>query len=277
MTTPRLAVETDNGRFYTDPNPAFDGAMYPSVTNVLSVINKPALVPAAAKEVAEYAMASLPRLVKASRDPDAASEALRDLKSRARVMWDAAADRGTRVHALIEARALGLPLPEEEPEILAYFSQFERFCREFGVDLARDVVVYETSVVNRTVGYAGTLDMIVNLCTDQDPGPVPWLLDFKTSAKRARTDLFSEFPLQLAGLRHAETVWLRSGLEEPMPRVARCGILNLRQRGYALMPVEAGAQQFAMFKAALTLTRGMHAQKLNKVEALPASGMKAVA
>ena len=70
MTSPKQAVATDNGRYYVDQNPEFDGAMYPSVINVLSNIAKPALVPAAAKEVAEHAMATLPTLVKASRDPE---------------------------------------------------------------------------------------------------------------------------------------------------------------------------------------------------------------
>lgn len=277
MTTPKLAVATDQGRYYADPNPAFDGAMYPSVTNVLSVISKPALVPAAAKEVAEYAMASLPRLVKASRDPETAVEALKDLKSRAEVVWGMAADRGTQVHTLADAHSLGLPLPEAPPEVHAFFKQYLRFLKDFGVDVDRDVVASEASVVNRTVGYAGTMDTLISLRTRSYTGTRLGLVDVKTSTKSARLKLYPEHPMQLAALRHGEMIWLPNGMEEPMPYAEQCWILNLRPNGYALMPVEAGAQEFAAFKAALALTRFLHSQKLGKAEALPAETVKAAA
>lgn len=277
MTAPKLAVATDQGRYYTDPNPAFDGALYPSVTNVLSNIAKPALVPAAAKEVAEHAMATLPALVKASRDPESAKVALRELKSRAEVVWGLAADRGTQIHALADAHLLGLALPECTPDVMAYFRQYLRFLTEFGVDPSRDLEASEASVVNRAVGYAGTFDVLMWLHTDRDPGRALWLLDTKTSAKSARLKLYSEYPLQLAALRNAETVWLPNGMEEPMPRVSRCGILNLRQGGYALMEVDAGPQEFAAFKAFLAGTRYLHSQTLPKTEVLPGRSEKAVA
>lgn len=277
MTSPKLAIATDNGRYYTDPNPAYDGALYPSVTNVLSTINKPALVPAAAKEVAEHAMATLPALVKASRDPKTAKAALTELKGRARVVWDIAANRGTEVHNCADAHLLGLPLPEVSQEILGYFDQYLRFLKDFGVNVDEDLVASEASVVNRTIGYAGTLDFLIMLLTTLDPEPTLWLIDVKTSAKHPVTQLWPEYPYQVAALAHAETIWLPNGQEEPMPRAQRCGILNLRENGYALMEVEAGGQQFATFKAALTLTRGLHAQKLGKVVALPARVETAVA
>lgn len=278
MTNPRLAVATDNGRYYTDPNPAFAGAQYPSVTNVLGTgIAKPGLVPAAAKEVAEYAMAILPVLVKASQDPEASKEALKDLKSRAKVVWGWAAERGTQVHALADAHQLGLPEPEATDEIRAYFRQYLRFLEDFAVDLSRDMVASEASVVNRTVGYAGTLDILVMLLTDLDPEPVLWLLDLKTSAKHPVTQVWPEYPLQLAGLRHAEHLWLPNNMEEPMPRAQRCGILNLRPNGYALIPLEAGAREFAAFKSALATTRYLHAQDLDCAPARPAKIEKAVA
>lgn len=278
MTSPRLATETNNGRHYSDPNPAFAGARYPSVTNVLGTgIAKPALVPAAAKEVAEYAMAILPSLVKASRDPATSKEALKDLKSRAKVVWGLAAERGTQVHALADAYLLGLPEPETTDEIRAYFRQYLRFLSDFAVDLTRDLVASEASVVNRTVGYAGTLDVLMMLQTDLDPEPVLWLLDVKTSAKHPVNQLWPEYPLQLAGLRHAEHVWLPNDLEEPMPQARRCGILNLRPGAYALIPVEAGAREFAAFKSALATTRYLHSQDLDCTRVQPAADVRAVA
>jgi hypothetical protein len=281
VTSPKLAIATNNGRYYTDPNPAFDGALYPSVTNVLSNIAKPALVPAAAKEVAEYAMATLPALVKASRNSEDAEAALKELKSRARVVWDAAAQRGTWVHDLAEAHLLGLPKPEipavSAEEVEAYFQQYLQFIDDFGIDFEADMVASEASVVNRTVGYAGTMDVLFMLLTQLDPEPVLWLIDVKTSAKHPVTQLWQEYPYQLAALRHAEKLWIPNGTEEPMPFAARCGILNLRPKGYALMAVEAGVQEFATFKSALALTRGLHSQKLPKNQVLPVRSEKAVA
>jgi hypothetical protein len=277
MTSPKQAVATVHGRFYSDPNPAFDGALYPSVTNVLSSIAKPALVPAAAKEVAEHAMATLPALIKASRDPEAAKVALKELKSRAEVVWGMAADRGTQVHALAEAHMNGLPLPEMTPEIHAYFKQYLRFCTDYDVDIDTDVVASEASVVNRTVGYAGTMDFLINLRTALGDGKPLSLVDVKTSAKSSRFALYQEHPLQLAALKHAETIWLPNGMEEPMPLAEQCFILNLRPNGYALMPVEAGKQEFAAFKAFLAGTRYLHSQKLPKTEVLPVRSEKAVA
>lgn len=277
MTSPRLAVATERGRYYQDPNPAFEGALYPSVTNVLSSIAKPALVPAAAKEVAEHAMATLPALIKASRDPESAKDALRTLKSRAEVVWGLAADRGTQVHALAEAHMNGLALPEATPEIHAYFKQYLKFCQDYGVDIDTDIVASEASVVNRDVGYAGTMDFLLNLRTALDDGKPLSLVDLKTSAKSSRFAMYQEHPLQLAALRHAKTMWLPNGMEEPMPFADRCWILNLRPNGYALMPVEAGAQEFAAFKAFLAGTRYLHSQKLPKTEVLPARSEKAVA
>lgn len=276
MTTPRLATETDHGRYYTDPNPAFEGALWPSVTNVLGTsIAKPALVPAAAKEVAEYAMDHLPALVKASRDPETAKAALKDLKSRAKVVWDAAADRGTHLHHLAEAHLLGLPKPQVPDDVLPLFEHYLQFLTDFDVDL--NGAISEASVVNRTVGYAGTLDIVTPLHTDLDPEPVSWLIDVKSSLKHPVTQLWPENPYQLAALRHAETIWLPNGQEEPMPRTQRCGILNVRPWGYALMVVEAGAREFAAFKAALANTKHLHAQKLGSARALPAKMAKAAA
>jgi hypothetical protein len=277
VTSPKQAVATANGRFYSDPNPAFDGALYPSVTNVLSNIAKPALVPAAAKEVAEHAMATLPALVKASRDPETAKVALKALKSRAEVVWGMAADRGTQIHAMGEAHLLGLPLPEAEPDIRSYFEQYLKFLAEFGVNPDEDVEASEASVLNRTCGYGGTFDALMWLHTDRDPDRTLWLLDTKTSAKSSRLTTYNENPLQLAALRHGEVMLLPNGTEEPMPFAARCGILNLRRGGHALMEVDAGPQEFAAFKAMLAVTRYLHGQKLPKTEVLPSRSEKAVA
>src|SRR5581483_7910276 len=64
VTDPKLAVATDNGRYYRDPA---GGPDLISVTNVIDTcVNKPVLVPWAAKVTAEYVMANLPTIVRRS-------------------------------------------------------------------------------------------------------------------------------------------------------------------------------------------------------------------
>ena len=60
MTSPVHAHDTDNGRYYTHPQ---TGEQLVSITNVLSSIAKPALVPAAVKITAETAADLVPLLV----------------------------------------------------------------------------------------------------------------------------------------------------------------------------------------------------------------------
>lgn len=265
MTAPKQAVATDRGRFYTDPNPEFDGAMYPSVTNVLATgVAKPALVPWAAKVVAEYAFSILPRLVKASRDPKARIKALKDLKSRAKYVSEEAANRGTRVHAAAEAHELGAPMVND-PEIAGFVEQYLRFIADFQVDLDRDVEASEASVVHRTAGYAGTMDSLMWLPTGPDCVRELWLIDRKTSATRPANSAFPEHVMQLAALRNAETVWLPNGFEAPMPLAQRCAVLNLRENTYALLELPADAKAFAAFKSALATTRYLHGLDLKGI------------
>lgn len=280
MTSPRLAIDTDRGRYYEDPNPAFAGARYPSVTNVCgTAIAMPALTPWAAGEVAEYAFANLPHLVKAAEDPKLRAVALKELKNRARDIATKAADRGTRLHTFAEANLLGLTPPDPDPEVAPYVRQYLRFIDDFGVSLDR-VEASEGSVVNRTVGYAGTLDFLLWLPTGPNGDLELWLIDAKTSLKRPRLQIFPEHVFQLAALRNAEKLWLAAGSVEPetdLPRAARCGVLNLRPRGYALIEVDAGPKAFAAFRAALTVTKFLHALELPKSEIRPAQVEKAVA
>lgn len=280
MTSPRLAIDTDYGRYYEDPNPAFAGARYPSVTNVCgTAIAKPALTPWAAGEVAEYAFEQLPMIVKASEDPKQRAEALKLIKGRARDIASKAADRGTRVHAYAEADLLGLTPPPVDPDVALYVQQYRRFIKDFGV-VPESVEASEASVVNRTVGYAGTMDFLLWLVTDRSDKPELWLIDAKTSLKRPRLQTFPEHVFQLAALRHAERMWMPPGskvAEVDMPMAARCGVLNLRQRGYALVEIDAGPKAFAAFRAALTVTKFLHALELPTGEVRPARAEKAVA
>lgn len=256
MTAPTQARETDNGRYYTDPSPAFDGALYPSVTNVLSVgVNKPALVPWATKITAEYAFDHLLDLM-AEAVVDRPT-ALKRLKAQVRAVKDDAADLGSRVHAAAERHNLGLPM-DAEPDVEAFTRQYLAWLESWGVDLEADMEASEASVVHRGIGYAGTFDLLVWLRSGIERARELWLIDFKTSSKRPVTSIYEEHVLQLAALRHAKTVWLPGGGEARMPMADRCAVLNLRRGTHALLEVPADRDAFVAFQGALATTRFIH-------------------
>jgi hypothetical protein len=282
MTSPRHAESTAQGRYYTHP---VTHQQLVSVTNVLSVgCAKPALVPWAGKIVAEKTWTVLPRLVSASRAREDCRPApipknwlpcgkcfgclTRELKGEVTVARDKAADLGTRIHALAEAHLLSRPMPPDE-EAAPYVKQYERFLADFDIDLTRDVEATELTVANPALGYAGTLDILLQLRLDgfsegkvkllPDNGRALWLIDLKTSATRPATSTYPEYALQLAALRHANEVWLPDDTVAPMPRgITGAACLNLRKTTYALIPLPTGTAEFAAFKGSLALTNWMH-------------------
>ena len=100
MTTPALAENVrGKGRHYNSP----DGTLVPSVTNVIGIMDKPALPRWAAKMVAERAMTMKHALANMSDN-----EVVDVLKGAPWSKSQRAADRGTDIHAYLEARLNGL-------------------------------------------------------------------------------------------------------------------------------------------------------------------------
>ncbi len=245
MTNPPRAFEKDDkGRYYTHP---VTGAELISVTNVLSVgFAKFGLPLWYANNAADYALDNLPTVVARSRTDRAGIRA--EIIGAAERARDSAADLGSRVHALAEAHMLSRILPpmDGDHEAGLYVAQYERFLSDFGVRLDRDVVAAEMTVADPHFGYAGTLDLILDLplgpYLDGKVDPVKdgetrgrWLIDIKTSRKRAATQTYPQHAIQLAALRHARECWIRhaDGTDEvlPMPRgIGGCAVLNLREK-----------------------------------------------
>lgn len=161
MTTPALAETVKGkGRHYRHP---VTGNLLPSITNVLGVINKPALVGWAAREVATKAW----ELRRSLAEMDEA-DALQVLKGAPYRKSGRAADRGTTIHAYLEARLSGL-----EPEVL----DGEALRYKAGADAWLDAWKPEPVATELTVfgdDYAGTGDL---WCT---VGGKMCIVDFKT-------------------------------------------------------------------------------------------------
>lgn len=201
------------------------GEKFHRVTSILGALNKPALVPWAAKLVATRAVegivkGTLPAYV-AEHGPDAAIDILKKTGDDTR---DKAATIGSAVHAAIEALALGQPAPTEYPEEVAgHMKMFDEFLEAYRPKF----IMAEATVANRSEAYCGQLDSIVEI------GGRRLVLDVKTSK-----GLYPEVALQLAAYRHAEFIGLDDGTEAPMPETQGAVALHLRPRSWKLVQIE---------------------------------------
>ncbi|MDX3039389.1 hypothetical protein PV383_19725 [Streptomyces caniscabiei] len=256
MTNPKHAQDTPQGRYYTDPA---GGPDLVSVTNVIdTAVNKSmALVPWGVKLTVEYVLdnvVDIARRVLLDR-----LSLTREIKAIHREVRERAADLGDRVHAAAEARLLGAPIADD-PEVLPYLHQFDLWLKSWGV-VDDDLEATEITVLHRRLGYAGTADLMVWLPSGPDGRRELWLIDYKSSATRRASSVYPENTLQLAALRYAETALLPDDTEEPMPRIERTGVLNLRAKSHALVPMPAGRDAHRAFRGALETTRWLHAAK----------------
>jgi hypothetical protein len=177
MTTPALAEHVrGKGRHYRTP----DDELVPSVTNVIGILDKPAIPRWAASEVAKRA-AQLKRSLGAMAD----SEIVDTLKGAPWSKSQRAADRGTDIHGYLEAR-----LNRWEPEPLSDDAMPYKFAADDWFDsVGASFEDVQTEVTLFNPRYAGTTDLIGRL-----DGRIN-IVDFKTSKA-----IYDEAALQLSAL-----------------------------------------------------------------------------
>lgn len=252
MTDPKWAVATERGRYYRDP---LGGPDLISVTNALSSIHKPALVPWSAGMTADAVIADpITTARRARTEPTALRN---DLVAVHRLYTERAQRLGTRVHNRAQADVLGVPYPAD-PEVEPYARQLARFFRLWRVDLVEDVEATEATVLHRQHGYAGTGDLWLWLPTGPYRRRQLWLIDYKTSAKKPADTVYDEQPLQLAALRHAPVLLLPDDSEVEAPRPHRTALLNLRPQSHRFIEVPSGREQFRAFLSAVRIARYLH-------------------
>lgn len=229
MTKPKQAFQTDRGRFYRSG--LYPDQKFISVTTALKVLDKPALVPWAAKMVAEEVIGQLPYWVRKVRSVGVAA-AVNEAKGSPYAKRDAAADLGSEIHAAAEAHLLGKPYTVPDA-VRPFLDQYLRFLDEHKVDPEAS----EATVANPEFGYAGTGDLWAKL--HGEPGV--WLIDLKTSSTRPVDSVYPEYAYQLAALRQAPKLWLDDKTELDAPVVVRCAVLNVRADDYRLIPISEKA------------------------------------
>jgi len=219
---PIRRVETAKGHHYVDANKR----RVPGVTTITGDgLPKPALINWAGNATADYAIDHWAELGELS--PAARLTKLRGGRYETR---DAAANRGTQVHALADQLIRGVEVDVPE-ELAGHVESYVHFLDEFSPEPA----LIEGVVFSHRHGYAGTLDLIAYF-----PTLGQWLLvDLKTN----RTGIYGETAIQLAGYRYADTHLDEHGVEQPMIQVDGCAAVHVRADGFDLIPVTAGPEQ----------------------------------
>lgn len=214
-----------------------DGMPVDGVTTIIDDgIPKKALIDWAARTTAGYAIDHWEELAAVG-----ISERLRTLEKARWETTKAAAAKGTTVHGFALRLAAGEEV-EVPDEIAGFVDAYLRFVEEW----QPEELLVEVPVFNRTLRYAGTLDLIATLADGWT-----WLLDWKTGGK----GIYTESAVQLAAYRHAEFYLDDAGAEQPLPAIDFAGAVWLRQDGYDLHKVDAGADTFRIFQYARQVAR----------------------
>jgi len=197
--------------------------LFPSVTNVLSILAKPGLE-AWKIEQGILAALTLPRNEDEPLD-DFAKRVVADMSSEV----GRAADLGSAVHAAIEGYAQGRWLPEDQ-EVARLFQP----AREWFDAEVLAVHSVEIAAAHTEWGYAGRVDLVATLKSTVRPT----VIDFKTQKTRRDKDgsfkpiLHDTWPLQLEayrqalvsrdkGLANAAIASVVIGSSEPVPVVVK--------------------------------------------------------
>jgi len=168
--------------------------LFPSVTNVLGILAKPAL-DAWKQEQAILAALTLPRVEGESLD-DFAKRVITDMHGEV----SRAADLGSAVHAAIEGYAQCGLLPEDK-EVARLFEP----ARQWFDNEVACVHAVEIAATHLEWGYAGRVDLVATLRSTGRPT----VIDFKTQKTRRDKDgsfkpiLHDTWPLQLEAYRQA--------------------------------------------------------------------------
>lgn len=224
----------------------------PSVTTIIGKIDKSGPLIGWAKRITAEAAISHRAEMDGWVEMAGVDGAVSLLTKAATVKRDSAADMGTRVHALADSLARGLPTvvtAEEKPFVDGYLA----WMRE-----RKPIFRYsEDMVASLRYGYAGTFDAICVIDGET------WLIDNKTSR-----GVYPETALQLAAYANADFIG-RPGLAKQgrIPHIDRFGVLHLRPEGYRLVEYAITPGTFSAFLAALAIHHWIEGEAKTVMEA----------
>lgn len=238
MTAPALSVDTSNGRYYRRPG---RHDTVPSITNIIGMLDKPALRYWYAKECANYAADNREKLATLNRD-----EAYTLVRNAPNAYTsESPASIGNQVHAWIERFVKGEPPSHDElmgasRTARGMWQAFTKVRNEYE-KRGLEFIATEFTVWSDTHGYAGTADLHLRI------DGFDTLVDTKTGK-----GIYPETAMQLAAIANADVILTPDGSERPVPSFDRYAILHLRPgQGWhgegTLAPVEKIDEAFASF------------------------------
>lgn len=207
MTKPTLAVQTEAGRMYVHP---VTGERVYSVTTIIeNGIPKDKIADWYATEAAKYAVENWHDLTLKAEAERLALISHAPIKRK-----EEAADKGDTVHTSAENYLKG----EDDGNSPKHMKQLQDFFSVSGFE----PVFQEVTIWNRTIGYAGTADLIARYGGDDHI-----LIDYKTG-----NGIWPEHAIQVEALARGEVIVHPDGREEAMPRIPYVGVLHLRPRSW---------------------------------------------
>jgi hypothetical protein len=231
-----------------------DGRRAVGVTTALKGIPKDALVPWAAKEVATFVVDNIYD-VKRMLDSGGRYPTIDYLKGIPNQKRDAAAVRGTDVHALAERYIRGEEI-EVDDVVQPYVEGYAAYIKDWNPTSVHEEIV----VASRAHWYAGRLDSIQDI-----PTLGRCLVDYKTSK-----GVYGETALQVAAYRYAEVYLDADGIEQPMVPVERTFVLHIQPETYDLIPLDADEAAFENYlKAQANYLANVQSKRLDKLIGLP--------
>ena len=214
-----------------------------SVTTILKALPTPWLGAWAAKMVAQTALDEIDRL-REMEAREGTEATLRYLKAAPWRTRDAAAERGTAVHAAAELGTTGEDVPENaRKRVLAWHRWLD--------DYKPDIEYQEGTVYYPFYGYAGTFDLLARIggvCKCHAEGL--WLIDIKTGF------LSWEHRLQQAAYKNASFIGDEYGNPvADVPVIDHVGILGLHDDGYEFIEIKVGDDEWDAFQAVANVGR----------------------
>ena len=242
ITTPGITrTDGPGGRHYQVPGYS---EPFPSVTTVLNVIAKPALIPWARNVALEKVRDTLyEHLASGGQAIDTlwVDAIIEQARHRPDLVRDQAADFGTASHTLIEKIIQGEE-PEVPPEFVQVVANFTAWRRKARLDIH----LTETTVYSAKHHYAGSMDAVAYR------GNALVVVDWKTS-----NGLYREHALQVAA--YAKALEEMTGQPVKEAWVVRLGKATPKFEARKVLDLETA---FIAFRAALYLWRSMRRELL---------------
>ncbi|WP_226351340.1 MULTISPECIES: hypothetical protein [unclassified Pseudonocardia] len=238
-------TDSDGLRIYVHPT---TGERFRSVTSVLAAAAKPALERWKTRTIAQYAADNRSMLATKS-----AVDAFELIRSSQYTTTGGAAATGTMVHTRVESLLRGDPVPDD-PSLSYVDRAYQELTDEFDVE----PLLIESTLVNRTVGYAGSADLVARI-RPRATRAREWstaVIDLKTGKS-----VYGSMALQLTAYADAEHVLTVDGAEREMPRVDACYVWHLRPRSWSLRPMRYDAHTRRSFTALVDVDRWLRTER----------------